>query len=165
MKKINFVKVVRVLFTSTGVIEDTNDESNTIKIEVLKNDMGANNMPYIVGYNPKLEEGIEYTGEQELCLRRIGYEQSAELSLMEDAFIMPTDIIFATKERVEYGMRRSSGNREIYGDELLSLFDYYYKQIMNGFMSVDEGVAAYRARATELGVEEYIAALNNKLDD
>ena len=48
---------------------------------------------------------------------------------------------------------------------MLNLFDYYYEKIMNRFLTVDEGIAQYRRRTTELGVEEYLAELNKKLED
>lgn len=143
------------------------DEAYKIRgeVEILRNDMQTNNMPYIVGYNPNIEAGLEYSGETEQYYRRIGNEQATELSLLEDAFIIPTDIIFAIKERVDYMTINMSNDIEVRGDVLLGLFGYYYNQIMNGFMTVDEGVAAYRARANELGVEDYLAELNNKLNE
>ena len=138
---------------------------NNGKIEVYHNDFLAYNMPLLIGYSPMLEQSIEYTGASGDWSKRIGYEEASELMSREDAFIIPVKIAFAIKEKTEYMTGSHSGGRRIYGDEILGLFEYYYEQIMNGFMTVDKGIAEYRKRANELNIEEYLAELNSKYID
>lgn len=140
------------------------DEAFTINgnVEVIKNDFYENGMPSIVGFNPMIEDEIDYTGEHEYWLGRIGNDLAAELCANEDAFLLSADIAFAVKERTLFESATTKYGELVFGDELMGLFEYYYEQIMRGLMTVDEGVEAYRIKAKELGVEEYISELNSK---
>ena len=137
-------------------------------VKLITNDVLKSQMPVIVGYNPVMENGIEYISAEDneppYWTKSIFQNNAENLKIQDNAFVMYPETAFGIAERVSYEtITHNDIGETIHGDELLGLFELYYGNIMNGFVTVDEGIAEYRKKAKELGVDEYINSLNENL--
>ena len=66
-------------------------------------------------------------------------------------------------EKVAFNTRNPN-NSDIWGDELLGLFERTYEIILKNEINVEEAVKKYRENAKKLGIDEYLNELNGVLE-